>query len=302
MWSPPARYARHDKPSVIIFLPHASAGVSIRRILYRIAGPQYRIRDMDLHQWTAGRHDEAQRILHRIATGQYESAAPESSRLKFAEPDDAWHIAPTGHLYISSNPERMRQAVTDSGLTPETMRYLVCLRDPRDALVSLYFLIQDKTHLAIVKDTALHDHYHAIKEQTRQMTLDEYVAANVHSLKVPLEAIKAFARSIPQRQVQHASYAALCHAFPRYLACLVDFLDLTLDAQTIREVLRTEDIRNKDGLHPNTLALCPNASPSPGRHKRDLQPETIHRLTREFREILTWIADNDLSEFRELYQ
>lgn len=302
-WQAPKPGATNAAPSVILFLPHASAGVSIRRILYKIAGPQYTIIDLDLHTWTVGRPDEARRILRRIATGQHfadEPAEQDSATKVPAEQD--WHISPTRHIYITSNPGRITQAIGDSGLSLASLRYLICLRDPRDALVSLYFLVQDKTHLSIVRDTSLHAHYCAIKDDAAQQTVDQYVTQNIDSLHKPLDAIQQFSNEVPREQVRHASYAALCQAFPRYLASLIEFLDLTLDARTIATVLGSEDICQTATLNKSTLALCAKASPTPGRHKRDLQPATIQLLDREFRDILDWIAANDLYEFHELYQ
>lgn len=275
-WTPPRAEATNAPPSIIMFLPHASAGVSIRRILYKIASPQYTITDLDLHTWTAGRPDEARRILLRIATGQHFADHLEESRTTgvSAPADHAWQLAAYRHIYITSNPERIGQAIRDSGLQPEALRYLVCLRDPRDALVSLYYLVQDKTHLSIVRDTSLHAHYCAIKDDAARQNLDQYVSQNVDSLYKPLSAIQQFVEKLPREQVRHASYAALCQAFPVYLASLIEFLDLTLDAKTIAEVLRSEDIDQTATLNRSTLALCAKASPKPGRHKRDLQPAT----------------------------
>lgn len=307
LWVAPAPYRKNSEPSVVLFLPHAAAGVSIRRILYRIASAQYTIRDMDLSTWTAGRPQDAQRILYRIASGQYhgEDAHTDTDRAQtgVAEHcDDTWRIDPTGHIYISSNPQRMRQAINDSGLSVDDLRYLVCVRDPRDALVSLYYLIQDKVHLAIVKDTALHEHYCNIKEAVAHMTVDEYVERYSDSLLDPLRAIKAFVEQRPEWQVRSASYAVLCQAFPDYLAILVRFLSLTLDWRTCADVLNTEDVCRTATLNPGALARCAKASPSPGRHKRDLQPASIRKLTHEFSEILAWMAENDRPQFRDSYQ
>lgn len=306
-WTPPRVESTNAPPSVIVFLPHASAGVSIRRILYKIASPQYTIVDLDLHTWTAGRPDEARRILQRIATGQHFADHPEENNASgttcvSAPADQAWILAGRRYLYITSNPERIGQAINDSGLQPETLRYLVCLRDPRDALVSLYYLVQDNTHLSIVRDTSLHAHYCAIKDDAAQVSLDQYVRQNVDSLHKPLSAIQQFVEKLPRELVRHASYAALCQAFPTYLASLIEFLDLTLDAKTIAEVLRSEDIEQTATLNRNTLALCAKASPKPGRHKRDLQPATVQLLNGKFKTILDWIAANDLPQFQELYQ
>ena len=306
-WVTPAPYRKNSEQSVVLFLPHAAAGVSIRRILYRIASAQYTIRDIDLSTWTAGRPQDAQRILYRIASGQYHVGDAQTdadrSRAGVAQHcDDTWRIEPTGHLYISSNPQRMRQAINDSGLSVDDLRYLVCVRDPRDALVSLYYLIQDKVHLAIVKDTALHEHYCNIKEAVAQMSVDEYVACHSASLLEPLRSIKVFVDERPGWQVQFASYAALCQAFPDYLAILVRFLGLTVDWRTCADVLSTEDVRCTATLNPSALARCAKASPSPGRHKRDLQPASIRKLTREFSDVLAWMAENDLPQFRDSYQ
>lgn len=268
--TPPTLHNRYSQ-SVILYLPYASGGASIRRITGRLAEGQYSLRETDMEDW----------IGHGNA--------------------DTYNIKPTGHIYFFFNPSRMKKAIADSGLHLKDLTYLVCLRDPRDLLVSLYFLTQDSTHLAIAAGSPIHAQMLAAAEKAAATPIDDYVLASITPIKALMLDLQQILGEIPGEKVHHWSYAALCHAFPQFLSGLVVTLGVTPSRQTVADLLDTEDIQRPITLHRDSLARSPKASPSPGRHKRDLKPDSIKRLYQEFAPTLAWMADNDLPEFRELY-
>ncbi|MGE5491991.1 MAG: sulfotransferase domain-containing protein [Actinomycetota bacterium] len=267
---PATIHNRHSK-SIILYLPYASGGASIRRIITRLTGDQYRLCETDMEAWMGNENEETYRIR------------------------------PTGHIYIFFDAKRIKKAVSESGLRLEDLRYLVCLRDPRDLLVSLYFLTQDTTHLAIAEGSPVHKQMLQAAEKAAATPIDEYVLASVDGFRSVMEELQQFLAEIPQERVTHLSYATLCHAFPFFLAKMIDVLGASPSRSTVAELLETEDIERPKTLHRESLAHFPKASPKPGRHKRDLHPHSVRRLYQEFKQTLSWMASNDLPEFRELY-
>lgn len=271
LWkTPPILHNRHS-PSIIAFIPYASGGDSIRRIIKQLAPGRYVTKETDREAWIGN------------------------------ETTETYCIKPHGHIYLFFNPNQMKKAVQDSGLRLGDMTYLLCLRDPRDLLVSLYFLTQDSTHLAIAEGSPIHAQMLAAAEKAAATPIDDYVMASVASFRALMLDLQQILGEIPAEKVHHWSYAALCHAFPQFLAGLVDTLGVTPSRQTVADLLDTEDIQRPVTLHRDSLARFPKASPSPGRHKRDLEPDSVKRLYQEFAPTLAWMADNDLPEFRELY-
>lgn len=272
LWQPAGTQYDCERPSLILFLPYASGGLSIRRIITRLTDGQYRLCETDIDAWW-GKDEE-----------------------------NIYDLRPTGHIYIFFNPLRMKQAILDSGLALDTLTYLVCLRDPRDLLASLYFLTQDHTHIAITQGSPIYQQMLDAAEKAAATSIDDFVRGpNADVLRGMMDDLRAVLAEIPEANIRHLSYAALCHAFPQYLASLIAALGAHPSRATITDILRTEDIQRPQTLHSDSLARFPKASPNPGRHKRDLQPATIDHLTREFRINLDWMARHDIPEFRELY-
>lgn len=270
-WPPPHKLHNRYSPSIILYLPYCSGGWSVRRIIARLIADQYQLCETDLKVWSG--------------VGKA----------------DTYNLEETGYIYVFFNPKQMKKAILDSGLRLEGMTYLVCLRDPRDLLVSLYFLAQDSTHIAMAEGTPIHEQMLIAAQKTAATPIDEYVLNSVASFRQLMEDLQYILAEIPSQKIRHLSYAALCQAFPQYLAGLIDVLGVQPTRHTIADILYTEDIQRPKTLHRDSLAHFPKASPTPGRHKRDLKPDSVKRLYQEFAPTLAWMADNDLPEFRELY-
>lgn len=270
-WIRPPELSIRFNPSIILFLPFASGSASIRRIITRLIAGQYVLWETDLD----------------VALGRGS--------------EDTYRIKPTGHVYVFVNPVTMRKAIIDSGFGFDELTYLVCLRDPRDMLVSLYYLAQDSTHLSYCEGQPFHQQMIIAAQEAAAVSVDQYVLERSGSFRSQLEELKMFLAAVPVERTNYLSYAMLCHAFPRYLSHLVMALNAHPSRHTLADLLITEDVQRPKTLTKSSLAHCPKASPPPGRHKRDLKPESVRRLLHEFRSVLAWMADIDLPEFRELY-
>jgi len=271
LWIHPQELSNRSNPSIILFLPFASGSLSIRRIIQRLIVGQYVLRETDLD----------------VAVGRGS--------------EDTYRIKPTGHVYIFVNPITMRKAIIDSGYDVDELAYLVCLRDPRDMLVSLYYLVQDSSHLSDCEGQPFHQQMIIAAQEAAAVSVDQYVLERSGYYRSQLEELRTFLADVPAERVKYLSYAMLCLAFPRYLSCLVMALNAHPSRHTLAELLITEDVQRPKTLTKGSLPHCPKASPLPGRHKRDLKPESVRRLLYEFRSVLAWMADIDLPEFRELY-
>ncbi|MGE5491993.1 MAG: sulfotransferase domain-containing protein [Actinomycetota bacterium] len=255
----------------MVFLPYASGSMSVRRIIEKLIAGQYAFHFPDIDRW------------HGRGVQPY------------------YPVQAHDNVYIFTEAGHMESSILASNLSPAQLKYLVCLRDPRDMLVSLYFLSRSQEHLALHADFAIYDQLRTYMEEAQETTVDEYVLGRMGWARGALQALQEFLADIPAGQVRHLSYAALCHAFPFYLTGLIDYLDVSPGREVIAELLATEDIQRADTLNLASLARFEKASPRPGRHKRDLLPETVRSLNRDLEEVLAWMADNDMPEYRPMY-
>jgi hypothetical protein len=270
-WPPPQAVERHTNPSTIIFLPYASGSMTVRRIVEQLVDGQYEFHFPDIERWQ-GRNVAA-----------------------------CYPIEANGSVYIFTDAVHAEDSIRAARLAPSDLRYVVCLRDPRDMLVSLYFLSRSTEHLALHTDYAVYDQLRAHMEEARAVSVDDYALSRVDWAYGLLDALRVFLSNIPVGNIRHLSYAALCHAFPSYLRGLVECLGAKPTRQLIAQLLATEDIQRPLTLNSESLARFPKASPRPGRHRKDLSEQTTLALARAFEDILGWMADNDLPAFAGQY-
>lgn len=270
-WKAPTPAQEHGNPSTIVFLPYASASMSVRRIIEQVTSGQFTFHFPDIERW------------HGRSTLSH------------------YPLAATGNVYVFTEVGQMENSIKVSGIETADLKYLICLRDPRDMLVSLYFLSRSAEHLELHADFAVYELLQSEMHEAVSTTVDAYALARAEWVGGMLQDLRSFLERIPDRQVRHLSYAHLCHAFPYYLVSLIDTLGATPTRDTIARLLATEDIQRPNTLNTESLARFPKASPCPGRHKRDLQPETIAMLAQRFSSSLAWMSRNDLPEFQAMY-
>lgn len=275
-WSPPARIDRRYYPSVHLFLPPASGQASVTRILNKLAPP--------LYEFVAPEH-EAWRNIDSLDGGTR-----------------PYRVESHGVLYHWwYGAKLVEDALHAAELAPARARTIVILRDPRDSLVSLYHLTLDPRHEP-PKDSARYQTYLHDRERLRQRGLDEYVLETGNGWVWQLEQVTAFFDRCAPANTLFISYALLCHDFPQFLQQLMHFLRVTPPQAVVEELLRTEDVRRSDSLNPKSLARFANAAPMPGRHKRDLQPDTIAKLNECSAGSRAWMRKHEREDLRSLYE
>lgn len=270
-WLVPRPLQVHANPSSIVFLPYASGSMSVRRVVEQLVVGQLSFHFPDIERWRGG------------------------------EMFSHYPIEACGNIYVFTDAGHMERSIRASCLEAGQLKYVICLRDPRDMLVSLYFLSLSTEHLELHSEFAVYDLLQQEMQEAQASTVDSYALARTNWVGNMLDDLRAYLATVPPGQIRHLSYAALCHAFPHYLAGLIDALGATPGNETVERLLMTEDIQRPKTLNTASLAHFPKASPCPGRHKRDLQPETIALLSKRLHDSLAWMAENDLPEYRTMY-
>lgn len=270
-WPAPHPVQVHANPSAVVFLPYASGSMSVRR------------------------------VVEQLVAGQLSFHFPDIERWHGREMPSHYPIAACGNVYVFTDAGHMARSIGASGLEAGQLKYVICLRDPRDMLVSLYFLSLSTEHLELHSEFAVYDLLQQEMQEAQASTVDGYALARADWVGNMLDDLRGYLATVPPQQIKHLSYAALCHAFPHYLASLINALGATPSNETIHRLLMTEDIQRPKTLNTASLAHFPKASPCPGRHKRDLQPETIALLSQRLHDSLAWMAENDLPEYRTMY-
>lgn len=281
-WLPPpiTLTGAKDHASVILFLPPCSGGIAVRRILAKLTASDYAFHDVDLNNW-------------------FTQGAKGSDR--------PYPISRRGGIYLFFNAGNLRSSLHNSGIQPGELNTIVTIRDPRDTLVSLYHLTLDTNHTpdmltASSEIKARVQMMFAEADRVRKLTVDRYVLEQVQNWVSNLDHFRALVSGRDGADATFLSYALLCNDFPAFLGKLIDTLELSPPPALIDEVLLTEDVRKSDTLTKASLAHFKNASPLPGRHRKELSADTIEELNRQTREIRLWLGANDDSRLRCLYE
>lgn len=274
VWPAPSIVGRRAYPSTIFFVPTASGGMAIRRIVGQLLRGEY--------------HEYRQLALWK--NGDLSCAGTRE-----------WPWQRDGQLYHVTMAEPLAQWFDEAHIDTGRQRLILTIRDPRDSIISLYHLTNEPVHAAATAGLPVAASYDEEAARVRACTLEEYVAERFVSQLHGLRAIRALAERLRPENVCFLSYAQLCEAFPTYLQRLIDFLQIRPAPSVVADLLATEDVRYKDRLNPRSLSHCTNAAPMPGRHKRELQADTIARITRESSDILEWLAQHELPELSHIY-
>lgn len=278
IWTTPADIGHTDQASCIVFLPPTCGGVSVYRIMSMLCAQHYRYLNFEVAAHLA--NDPCQGELSAMAGYDY---------------------ALTGSIYSWREAQRLGESLRNSALNPSDFRHLIVLRDPRDSLVSLYHILRDPLYVPPKELTAFQERNLREKERLAAMSLDDYVIESAPYWSQNITNLADLLADVPAAQLEFLSYAALCEDFPVFLRRLVNFLQIRPTRQLYDDLLRTEDVKRKDTLRKNSMARLPNAAPLPGRHKRELRPDTIAELNRITARARQWMASLEVPEYRHLY-
>jgi len=78
-WQQPQKLHNRYSPSIILYLPYCSGGLSIRRIIARLIADQYQLCETDLDVWRG------------------------------VSKADTYTLEPTGYIYVFFNPTKMKK-------------------------------------------------------------------------------------------------------------------------------------------------------------------------------------------------
>lgn len=159
-------------------------------------------------------------------------------------------------------------------------RYLILLmiRDPRDTLTSLYF--STAFSHSIPADRGKADRFVALRNQAREMTVDEYVLSKVEQYQDRYRVYMEELEDWPNVHV--AKYEDMILDFPRWLDGVLSFCDLSIGAETRNRLVAAA------GASSNTSEnlMKHKRQVIPGDHRRKLKPDTIATLNADLADIL----------------
>lgn len=158
-------------------------------------------------------------------------------------------------------------------------RFVLLVRDPRDALVSQYFSYGKKSGShAMPKKNA--EAFIAAREATPERTIDEYVLHVSRPLRNKLVAYRDaldFDKGLVRR------YEDVFFDKQTFLREIFEHFGIDVPANVIEKVAEKHDIRPDKEDESQHIRKG-----TPGDHKEKLAPETIAKLNDTFREIATF--------------
>ncbi len=277
-WKTPEAIGHADQPSCIVFLPPTCGGASVYRILSALSAKHYRYLNFEVD--AAYSNDPYKGELSAMHGYDYQLV---------------------GNIYSWRESARLSDSLRNSTLVPQDFRYLVVLRDPRDSLVSLYHILRNEKHLPPDSMTAFKDAALSEKRRLESLPLDDYVIENASYWSQNITGLAVLLASVPHDKIEFLSYAVLCEDFPTFIERLNRFLQIKPESGVLNHFLQTEDVRKRDTLVAYSLARFEKAAPMPGRHKRELRPDTIAKLNEITAEARHWMASLEAPEYRHLY-
>ncbi len=277
-WAPPPAIDHADQASCIVFLPPTCGGVSVYRIMSVLCARHYHYINFEVAAYMA--NDPYQGELSAKAGYDY---------------------ALRGSVYSWREAQRLGESLRNSALAPDDFRHLVVLRDPRDSLVSLYHILRDPQYVPPKELTAFQEHNLREKERLAAMSVDEYVIESAPYWAQNITNLADLLADVPPERLEFLSYAVLCEDFPAFLQRLTGFLQIRPNRRVYEDLLATEDVKRQDTLRKTSMARLAKAAPLPGRHKRELRPDTIAELNRITARARQWMAALEVPEYRHLY-
>lgn len=191
------------------------------------------------------------------------------------------------------------ESLRKASVSPDSFRFVVTFRDPRDVFVSEF-------------NNAAYDHplppepehqktFLAWREGVKRMGMDAFALSRIEPFRAEFFApLLELTRRVPQRTVVPLSYARLCLDLPGFLERLTRQLDFTPSAALFDHLLQTEDVQRPERMVYSNCHF-PRASPLPGRFRRELKPETIARLNEGLADVLAWMRAVDDPAFADTY-
>ena len=243
-----------DEPSVILFTLHKVASTFTNQLLGEINANCLNLKRMDWDKY----------VYNMVPSGTSEWIA--------ARTDDLF--APSGYCY---GVFRAPLPITSLG----DYRVLLIVRDPRDILTSYYFS-EAHSHAEPLDKARLQD-FRARRAQVQEMTIDEYVLDKASDLERLLDNYMEMSSATG---AQPLTYELMMSDWESFMDRVSDVLRVELDTQLRTKLRDLGQIGVEHGGDENQH----RRKGTPGDHRHKLQPETIARLTEQFRRHLEWMS------------
>jgi hypothetical protein len=250
------------KPILFLTTPTSGTG-SIWRIITKLAGDQYE--------------------KTKISEEYYKSQA--FDRLKDWRPESGRNI------YMYNTP-----AIWSRDFNLLSSRIILNFRDPRDLACNQYYWALQ--HPVLHKSPEEVDAY---RNSVRTLGIDKYVLEIDNNPNYePFVLIAKAKEKFDDKSLLVLSYNQLCLDIDNMGMRLSSFLGVS-DQTHLKAVLEPERIENIPA-NPNWIGqMWEGSDTAPGRHKRELKPETIQALAEKYRPVLDVLRDLDDARFAAFY-
>lgn len=151
---------------------------------------------------------------------------------------------------------------------------ILLIRDPRDILVSLYFSVV-KSHAVTVGEAG--KRLLQEREAAAKIDIDEYVMQNMEYFVARFRVYQ----QLEDDRLRLYRYEDVVFEKYQWIQDILEFLELELDQEKIREIAQSYDIfptQENPAAHTRKV--------TPGDYKQKLKPSTIAILNQQFDEIL----------------
>ncbi|RAH96548.1 hypothetical protein DLJ53_32070 [Acuticoccus sediminis] len=213
-----------------------------------------------------------------------------ANRNRMAEIAD-WRPSDPATVYLFNAP-----AVWPKDLDLRTVRLICNFRDPRDLCCNHYYWALQH-HVRNKSDEAVAAHRRAVEKKG----IDAFVLGVDKSDHYrPFADVLHKIDSDGGEDVCVLSYNQLCLSIDAMAERLAGFLGV-VDAAHVARAIEPERVENLSA-NPRWIGQEWFGSDiAPGRHRRELKPETIAQLTRTYAGILGLLRALDQPQFRDLY-
>jgi hypothetical protein len=151
---------------------------------------------------------------------------------------------------------------------------ILLIRDPRDILVSHYFSM-GKSH--VIPIGKIGDQLLKRREQVLKVEIDEYVIQQAPTFR---NLFRQYTR-IEDNHFKLFRYEDVVFDKNRWIKDILDFLELEIEDEKIRE------IADKQNIFPKEENICSHIRKvTPGDYKEKLKPATIEIINEDFKDIL----------------
>lgn len=161
-------------------------------------------------------------------------------------------------------------------------RVVLMVRDPRDALTSMYFSVAF-SHLAPNGVESARDRFFKRREGVRRMSVDGYVLSVADRFH---RTYSDYCHGVLGRpNVLLVKYEDMVRDFRSWLKQIVSFWGLPTNTRTVKTLIKQADftVSQED---PNSH----KRQVQPGDHKRKLKPETIDRLNETYGDVMEMLG------------